>query len=261
MKTVDKTLFFRLFYLIPINWIRIVNIGIIPTFKPFLTTLKSEFFRLLSRDFSLFFCYYYLIFKAFKYIKQQQFVFNCQYRNFSDFSPIRIQPIIILGPDPAPRFTPRIKKPPANSSVLCFLRGVRGSWMPRVTFAVRCHGIPAINQDEKSCNKTRYRKLTTPRCARNLSITRSYSKLLGLLRKPTTLNQKWKRGVVMSELQECPYCKKNRGVHHKGFCSEHCRDIADIETRLKKAIAELMNGNVHNRAVKILRKHFPELSC
>jgi hypothetical protein len=54
-------------------------------FSSKIASKKSEKFRLLSANFSLFLCYYYLIFKAFKYVKQQQQFFNRQNRKNSDF--------------------------------------------------------------------------------------------------------------------------------------------------------------------------------
>jgi len=77
----------------------------------------------------------------------------------------------------------------------------------------------------------------------------------------------------MGELKMCPYCKQNRGTHHKGYCSEYCRDMADITNRLNEAVKEIdkmieINRNGYNseeyqtglwQAKSVLMSYFPEL--
>ena len=72
----------------------------------------------------------------------------------------------------------------------------------------------------------------------------------------------------MNEMEMCPYCNEKRGTHHKGYCSEYCRDMADIINRLKEAVKEIENfitpeqdriNTALEWAINVLKKFIPEL--
>jgi hypothetical protein len=162
MKTAHSSVDNSPFWAILTKFIHFIKVGIFPTIWVLLTLSKSELFRLLSGDFSLFSYCYCLIFKSFKYIKQQQLLsFNSQDRKFSDYGHVyRNYSDNPPGKSPAPRFTLHTEKPVAKCSAPRFSSSVRGSWISSQQSNL-IPLSPLVGSGFKSCNKRSYQKLLT----------------------------------------------------------------------------------------------------